>query len=169
MLKHISILCILVLSSLQLSAQWNVSTDKDEMTGEVSAYCSSERTSPTERMDFPYSDVNAWLGVGCNGRSEWAYVGFNKAPNLQNTSTQDGYNLFTTRIKFDDEVEETLMRQDWNSKFIHFNYDSDMIEKFMTANTILFELDWYGEGKTYFRFSGSGSTRAMTQIRQFCN
>lgn len=166
-MKFLSI-TFFMLTGLHLSAQWDVSSSKDEMTGEISAYCSSKLTAATERMDFPYGDVKGWLGVGCDGNSEWAYVGFTTAPNLQNTTTKDGYNLVSTRIKFDDEVEQITMTQDWNSKFIHFRNDDDMIEKFMAANTILLELNWYGEGKTYFRFSGSGSTRAITQIRQSC-
>jgi hypothetical protein len=163
----------MVLSGLQLSAQWDVSSNKDEMTGEVSAFCSSKLVSPTERMDFPYSDVKGYLGVGCDGNSEWAYVGFTTAPNLANTETKDGYNIINTRIKFDDDVENVRMRQDWNSKFIHFaglqSYSmKDIISKFENSNTILLELDWYGADKTYFRFSGSGSTRAINQIRQSC-
>ena len=169
MFKYITLLFALMLNGSQLFAQWDVTSDKDEMTGEVSAYCSSKFASPTERMDFPYSDVKGWLGVGCDGDSERAYVGFTTAPNLANTTTEDGYNRISTRIKFDDEVEQITMTQDWNSKFIHFRNDSDIIEKFMTANTILLEMNWYGEGKTYFRFSGSGSTRSITQIRQSCN
>ena len=169
MFKYITILFALMLNGSQLFAQWDVTSDTDEMTGEVSAYCSSKFASPTERMDFPYGDVKGWLGVGCDGNSEWAYVGFTTAPNLANTTTKDGYDLISTRIKFDDEVEQVTMTQDWSSKFIHFRNDSDIIEKFLTANTILLEMNWYGEGKTYFRFSGSGSTSAINQIRQSCN
>ena len=168
LLKHIIFVCALMLNGLQLFAQWKV-TQEREMPMRANSCCTSKDASPTERMDFPYSDVKGWLGVGCDGNSEWAYVGFTTAPNLQNTTTEDGYNRISTRIKFDDEVEQITMTQDWSSKFIHFRNDSDIIEKFMTANTILLEMNWYGEGKSYFRFSGSGSTRAITQIRQSCN
>ena len=155
-------------NAVQVFAQWDVTSEKDEMTGDVSAYCTSQLTPPTERMDFPYSDVKGWLGVGCDGNSEWVYAGFSTAPNLSNTTTKDGYNLIETRIKFDDDVEYITMTQDWGSKFLHFQKDSDIIEKFMKANTILLELNWHGEGKKYFRFSGSGSTKGITQIRQSC-
>ena len=168
LLKHIIFVCALMLNGLQLFAQWKV-TQEREMPMRANSCCTSKDASPTERMDFPYGDVKGWLGVGCDGNSEWAYVGFTTAPNLANTTTKDGYNLISTRIKFDDEVEQITMTQDWSSKFIHFRNDSDIIEKFMTANTILLEMNWYGEGKTYFRFSGSGSTSAINQIRQSCN
>lgn len=166
-MKHFFFLTSLLLS-IQVHAQWDVSTSKDEMTGEVSSYCSSPATPPTKTMSFPYSDVRGWLGVGCNGESEWAYAGFSMAPNLQGTDIGDGYNIITTRIKFDDEVETVRLTQEWNSKFIHFSDDQDVIEKILKANTILLELDWYGSGKTYFRFSGSGSTSSINEIRTSC-
>ena len=54
---------------------WGFSDSKDEMTGVVSWYASSPVAAPTKKMGFPYHDVEAWLGVGCDGKSEWAYVG----------------------------------------------------------------------------------------------
>lgn len=159
---------ILVFAGFQANAQWDVSTSKDEMTGEVSSYCSSKLTPPTKAMSFPYADVKGWLGVGCDGDSEWVYAGFTVPPNLQDTQIGDGYNSFSTRIKFDDEIETVRMTQDWTSKFVHFTADKDIIDKILKANTILLELNWYGSGKTYFKFSGAGSTNAITKIRESC-
>ena len=156
----------MILSS-HVTAQWDVTTSKDEMTGEISSYCSSPITAPTKIMSFPYGDTKGWLGIGCDGESEWVYAGFTNAPNLQDTEIGDGYNKIKTRIKFDDEVQDVYMSQKWNSKFIHF-YDVGVIDKIMKANTILLELDWYGEGNVYFRFSGAGSTKAINQIRASC-
>lgn len=166
-MKHLLLLASFLIS-ITARAQWDVSMSKDEMTGEVSSYCSSQTTPPTKTMSFPYSDVRGWLGVGCNGESEWAYAGFSMAPNLQGTDIGDGYNIITTRIKFDDQVETVRLTQEWNSKFIHFSNDNEVIKKLMNASTVLLELDWYGSGKTYFRFSGSGSTTAINEIRTSC-
>ena len=165
---RILLLGFLFILSGQMNAQWDVSTSKDEMTGDVSSYCSSPSTTSTKTMSFPYSDTRGWIGVGCDGNSEWVYVGFTEAPNLQNTSIGDGFNSISTRIKFDDNVETVRMTQKWTSKFIHFNNDKDIIEKIINSNTVLIELDWYGEGSTYFRFNLGGSTKAINQIRQSC-
>ena len=180
LLKHIIFVCALMLNGLQLFAQWKV-TQEREMPMRANSCCVSKDASPTERMDFPYSDVKGWLAVGCDADSEWAYVGFTTAPKLQNTTIEDddGYagwvccsHHISTRITFDDEVEQITMTQatdgKWNSQFIHFKNDSAIIEKLMTADTVSLELDWYGQGKVHFRFSGSGSTRAINQIRQSC-
>ena len=162
------ILFATMILSVQVTAQWDVSTSKDEMTGEVSSYCSSPSTSPTETMSFPYGDTKGWLGIGCDGESEWVYAGFTIEPNLQDTDIGDGYNSIRTRIKFDDEIETVNLIQTWNSKFLHFSNDKDIIDKIMKANTVLLELKWYGEGSVYFRFSGGGSTKAINQIRASC-
>jgi TonB family protein len=156
---------ILIVLSLPLLSQWDNSNSTDEMTGEVSAYCSSPLTSPTKSMDFPYSDTKAWLGIGCDGVSEWVYVGFTNAPNLLDTDTQDGYNVFTTRIKWDDELISERFIQNWGAKFIHFTDIEGAIENIIQSNTLLVELNWHGSGKTYFRFNLSGSSKAIAKLR----
>jgi arsenate reductase-like glutaredoxin family protein len=69
--------------------QWETSTSVDEMSGKHQAFARSPIVSPTKPMGFPYSDVQAWLGVGCDGSNEWAYIGFTESPNLLNTETRD--------------------------------------------------------------------------------
>ena len=104
----------------------------------------------------------------CKGKSEWAFVGFSTSPNLSDTDTKDGYNLITTRIKWDDKVEYTTLTQDWGSKFIHFSKAKSIIFNLAKSNSVLLELKWHGEGKTYFIFSLTGSSAALKKIRKSC-
>ena len=166
-MKTLFLSAIMVLS-MQVTAQWEVTTSKDEMTGEASSYCSSPSTAPTKTMSFPYGDTKGWLGIGCDGESEWVYAGFTNEPNLQDTEIGDGYNSILTRIKFDDDIEEVHLIQTWNSKFLHFSDDKDIIDRIMEANTILLEVKWYGEGSVYFRFDGGGAASAITEIKESC-
>lgn len=154
--------------AMPASAQWRNSTSTDEMTGERSAHAQSPRTSPTQPMDFPYGDIQAWLGIGCNGESEWAYVGFSSAPNLTNTSNHDGYSTFSTRVRWDDQVETMGFRQNWGAAFIHFQDGDKAIAKMAAASNFLLELSWYGDGGTYFRFSLRGSSTALARARAAC-
>ena len=159
---------IVWLLTMPAYAGWDTSLSKDEMTGERSAYASSPITGPTKRMGFPYSDTKAWLGVGCDGTNEWVYVGFNTAPNLNKADTEDGYNLIRTRIKWDDKVENITLTQPWGAKYIHFRDDKSIISNIAKSNSVLLELNWHGEGKTYFKFSLSGSSAALKKIRSEC-
>lgn len=156
------------LGSVGANAAWTTSTSKDEMTGKISAYASSNDISPSKPMGFPYATLKAWLGIGCNSESEWAYIGFTSQPNLNNTETNSGYNSIDTRIKWGDSLEGVELNQDWGSKFIHFIDDKRAILGIEKSSSVLLELDWHGNGKTYFKFPLSGSSKALKKIREAC-
>ena len=152
-----------------LFGQWITSQSSDEMTGEHTSYAISPSNTATEIMDFPYRGVEGTIGVGCDGQYEWVYVSFSKAPNLLNTDTNDGYDRIDTRIKFDDQIQNVTLRQEWGARVLHFYSDDKIIEKLIQSNSILLELNWYGEGRTYFRFSLEGSADAIAEIRKECS
>ena len=166
--KLIVLIAILVNLSMPVLAQWDVSSSTDEMTGKTSPYCFSPFTSPTKSMDFPYSDTQAWLGIGCNGDSEWVYIGFTNEPNLLNTDTEDGYDVISTRIKWNDNVVNQKFIQPWGAKFLLFSDDKAVIQNIMESNSLLVELNWHGNGKTYFKFNLAGSSKAISQMRAKC-
>ncbi|MDW1948755.1 hypothetical protein R7P34_13060 [Vibrio sp. 780] len=151
------------------NAAWNTSIDKDEMTGEIRAYANSPTIQSTKKMSFPYSSTRSWLGVGCNQKGEeWIYVGFTNAPNLNGTETKDGYNLISTRVKWDNNIESTKLIQDWGSKFIHFRNDKNAIKNALKSNQMLLELNWHSQGNQYFKYSLNGSSAAIKTIRSKC-
>lgn len=147
---------------------WTATTSTDEMTGKKTAYAFSPTVASKRKMGFPYRDVAAWLGVGCDGKSEWAYIGFNSAPNLADTETEDGYNRINTRIKWNNHLEKVTLTQDWGASFIHFVSDKSAITKIITSNAALLELKWHGEQPTYFEFSLNGSSAALKRMRGMC-
>ncbi|HEW9973789.1 TPA: zinc ribbon domain-containing protein [Shewanella algae] len=147
---------------------WVTSTSKDEMTGKFSAYAHSPTAFPSKKMDFPYHDVNSWMGVGCDAKSEWVYFGFNGSPNLANDQTEDGYNLIHTRIRWNETVESVPLTQDWGAKFIHFRNDAAAVSKITASKTALLELQWHGQQPTYFEYSLNGSSKAISEIRAMC-
>lgn len=158
------IICLLSLSVFAVN-QWSTFVSKDEMTEAETWYAHSPSIGPVEKMSFPYGDTKAWLGIGCNGDDEWAYIGFNVSPNLTGTTTKDGYDLIYTRIKWDDQIKNITLTQSWGSKFINFRDDESVISRIAESNTVLLELNWFGEGKVYFRFPLDGSSAAINKIR----
>ena len=152
-----------------VDAEWQVSTSKDEMTDEVSSHATSPRTRSTRRMAYPYSEVEAWLTYACKGDTEWVYIGFTEAPNLVDTSIQQGFSRFTSRVRWDDEINREHFRQNWGERFLHFTWRvDDVINRIRTSNSSLVELNWYGSGQVHFRFSLSGSSAAIDQARSQC-
>ena len=147
---------------------WQTFTSKDEMTGEFQAFAGSPRAKATPRMTFPYSDVESWVGVGCDKKSTWAYIGFSKSPNLSETKTENGYNIVTTRIKWDDAVSNISLNQDWGSKFLHFTDDQDAILKIQSSNKLKLELKWHGQQSVYFEYTLNGSSKAIAETSSKC-
>ena len=170
MTKYTSIifLMLLIVSKIALG-EWVVSISKDEMTGEKTAYAMSSRIKPTKGMSFPYSSTTAWLGVGCKGKEEWTYVGFNISPNLTDTETSNGFNTIRTRVKWDSQVTEEVLSQKWGAKFIHFSYSDGVITNIQNSKEFLLELSWHGQGKVYFKFPLKGSTAALKKMRATCS
>lgn len=148
--------------------QWETSASIDKMTGKRQVFASSPTIGATEKMDFPYQDVAAWLGVGCDGKNEWAYIGFTKAPNLTDTETEHGYNRISTRIKWDDAVQNVELIREWGASFLHFQSDRQAIAKMSSSKSALLELKWYGQNHPYFRFSLDGAAKAISEIRKQC-
>lgn len=147
---------------------WKQHTSKDEMTGAVQAFASSPRAASNSPMEFPYSGTRAWIGVGCDGKDEWSYIGFTQAPNLSNTDTKDGYNLVSTRVRWNDSVETTVFTQKWGASFLHFRNYSQSIARLAASKTVLLELDWHGQQPVYFEFTLEGSSDAISDIRKRC-
>lgn len=147
---------------------WSVAISKDEMTGKAEAYAVSVSVPAKPRMKFPYSDVTAWLGVGCNDSSEWAYIGFNGGVNLSDTETGSGYNTFTTRVKWNEEIVNTKFTQKWSAEVIHFQNDVGAVNRIMGSKTALIEMRWHGQESTYFQFSLDGSSAAIKKMREKC-
>jgi len=119
-------------------------------------------------MDFPYADVEAWMGVGCDGSSEWAYFGFSTSPNITNADTEDGYNVISARIKWDNSIQNTRLIQEWGAKSIHFSDGASAIAKIAGSSTVMLELSWHGEGRVNFQFPLKGSSAAIQEMREKC-
>lgn len=164
----LAVILILGVSAVPAYAKWNTSISKDEMTGQRSSYATSTTVRPTKIMSFPYGDTVAWLGIGCDGESEWVYIGFSDSPNLNGTEIEDGYNRIEARVKWNDSVEQAALTQKWGDRFIHFNDDDSAIANIVKSNYLLVELDWHGSGMTYFRFPLGGSAAALEKIRGAC-
>jgi hypothetical protein len=166
--KIILSLAILLLLTIPAYAEWDTSISRDEMTGKILAQAHSLIVAPTKKLASPYNNLKAVLAIVCDKTDEWVYVNFTMAPNLSNTETKDGYSDISTRIKWDDKVEDITLSQDWGAKSIHFDNDKEIVLKITKSNFVLLELNWYSLGKVYFKFPLAGSSAALKTIRSEC-
>ncbi len=149
-------------------AEWKSHSYADEMTGDKSAIAYSDDVGPSRPMGFPYGDLTAYLAFKCDSAGEYVYVAFSESPNISNTETKDGYSTFSTRVKWDDDLETYYFLQTWGSEVIQFSDDQWAISKIQSANKLLLEVKWYGEGSTYWSFPLSGSSEAIAKARAAC-
>jgi hypothetical protein len=150
--------------------RWQSFESEDEMTSEKSAYAASPRSSSNRAMDFPYQGTESWLGFGCDSESEWVYLGFSEAPNLNDTDIQDGYNVINTRVKWDDSVVQETFTQKWSDPFLSFRKDDQAIRRIVGGNNVLVELDWHGQKQAViFSFTLRDSSNAIAEARQKCS
>jgi hypothetical protein len=151
-----------------MKPSWRTSSNVDQMTGKRQVYATSPTVPPTTKMDSPYRDVEAWLGVGCDGKSEWAFIGFTTAPNLTDTETESGYNRINTRIKWNDKIQNVTLTQQWGDSFLHFRNGPAATSKILSSSSALLELQWYGNPGTYFSFPLEGASTAVKAMRSQC-
>ena len=149
-------------------AEWRYIESADEMSGDGRAYIQSPNSFPTKKLQFPYSDLMAQMSIGCDKNTEWAYIWLNNPPIIIGGETFDGYDVFRTRVKWDDDIVSETLIQEWGEKFLQFSDDKDAIRRIAKDSKMKLELDWYGIGKIYFNFSLADSSVALEKMRAFC-
>jgi hypothetical protein len=150
-------------------AQWNLSVEKNEYIYKTQAFATSPHAEPTREMPPPYTGTVAWIGFGCDGKEEWAFIGFNSAPNPKNTKIKDGYNEIEAKVKWDNTVIPTTLIQEWGSKYIQFLNDEAIIDNLIGSNGVSIEFEWYTAGNVNFPFSLTGSSKTIYSARKVCS
>lgn len=148
--------------------QWTTSETTDEMEGTTSYFAISPDVKPTRQMSFPYGNITSNLVIACKEASTYAYFYFSDSPNLTDDETEDGYNLVRTRLKVDEVIENISLTQTWGANSLFLLNDELYIQKAKEASELLLELNWYGNGKVYFRYDLSGSAKKISEVENSC-
>lgn len=159
----LSIFLLLLTTPTLASTEWVVQETKDEMTGKSQVYAISSSVSPTKTLDFPYSDLKSYIGVGCESGKLWVYAGFT----IKNNITHDN-GVISTRIKWDDDISNIKLSTEPASKAVYFPHDNLILKKLVKSNKLLIEYPWYGEGNIYFNYPLKGSNVAIKKIAELC-
>lgn len=169
-MKKTLIALSLIATSFASQAAWKVSGDTDPMTGESQYYAISGWKQSLKPMGFPYQGTKSAIGVGCDsGGNYWAYFAFSSKPNMSDDDTQRGYSTANRRIKWDDEMSKIHMSQDHGSKFVHVSSDKQFIQNLREHNSVLLDMSaWHSGNQPYFKYSLSGSTKAINEALSKC-
>ena len=138
--------------------KWTVSDSIDEISGDISVYAISYEVSPTRKMKFPYHEVEAWLGVGCNNKGEkWAYVGFTDINSPAKTLRARWDNMQTTH---------NISVSDTDN--VHFHDDARAAYLMNKSSNLAIGIDWYGEGEVFFKWNLAGAPEAIDSALTRC-
>lgn len=162
-------LVLFVSVTVLAEVKWTIRSDKDEMTEEITWLALSPAVTSLKKMTFPYQGVTAKLVVCNNGEKEWTYFIFSHTPNILMTNIaniREGYEIIQTRIKWDESLENIDLIQNWGSSALHFRDGAAAIKKIASCDSVLLELNWFGDGKVHFRFPLEGSLVALKTIRE---
>ena len=132
----------------------------------------SEYTKSSSKMNSPYTETECFLTVANYDSYIAVIIIFNNRPNINDTKTEDGYNLIKTRVKFGEDIEYITMTQEWGSRTLVIAFDSlkdkeDFIIKLKEHDEMLLELKWYGQGSVYFPIQLNGSTKFINKVLNF--
>ncbi len=165
-MRKISMLMVMLLIVVGLSAEWSVHTVQNEMDGVVGHVAASDKTPPTKVMQFPYNIV--WARVNVSRRLDSGSIMVSLSFNLENIlgfEQVGDYLLGEIRVKWDNGKIETA--QVWSHdqpELVIFSDTDAVLNKLKKSKSLLIELEWYNEGEVYFRFDLTGAAAAIKKI-----
>lgn len=176
----IAIIAVLVVwgaGGTEANAAWSVSSDKNEMTGEVSYYAISSAVYATRPLSFPYRDLRMFIGIGCRkgggtGRW-WAYLGFHGSVNIAGGKWVSGERQYDIRMRWDNRINSfSFVKDDVESRFFHLKRNllrSSFLDKVKYSSVALVEIPLFDQGEVYFRVGLQGTRRTLAQLGRTCS
>ena len=136
---------------------WEVSDKADPISDEFTAYATSNSVAPDNQLNFPYGDVKAWWGVGCDiSGSKWTYIGFSNLSSLDDKlRARWGDKSYTHRISISDDV-------------VHFNNDMRIIDLLKSSSNVIIGIDWFQDREAFFTWDLTGSNQAINESFMRC-
>ena len=119
-------------------------------------------------MRYPYNQVTASIGFGCDKADEWVYVAFSEVPNVSNVESEDEVNLFNSQMTFDNQTNEYATTQKFGARFLHFKADQLITTNIIESSSMTFAINWHQEGIVRFDFTLEGSAEAIGNAREKC-
>ena len=151
------------------SEAWYTKSSTDEMSGKQSWYAYSPKAFPTRAMNYPYTSTYSQAIVGCSNGSFWSYLYFSDTPNLTaDDKIKDGRSVYYSKIKWDNELTKIMLIQQRGEKYLSVNSTGSFIKKIRTKKSFLLDLNWYGNPRSYFRYSLNGSSQAINKLEETC-
>lgn len=149
-------------------SNWSFQVKENPMDNTKSIYLFTDEASSNPKMNFPHNNTRVSLVFACSNMKKWSFFAFNESPILNNKSIKSGYDEITTRIKFGNNIENIQLIHEWGQTALHVKNDY-LFRHTLSGNLeLLLELDWYGEGKVYFKINTTGFIKKFKELNEQC-
>lgn len=160
------ILVLSMLITVSAETEWETFSEEDKITGEISWHAASPYVE-TEDLDIPFSDDKAKITISSDGEYEWVTLGFTSSPILTDSESRSGNRLFKVRSRWGEDyiTNVKLIEENRDDDYLFFWDNSRIISYMKEYESLLLELNWYGQGEVYFEFPLEGAKEALNEIR----
>lgn len=172
-LKIAGILIVSLLSVNKAIAEWYYKTSIDRMTDKKNCIAYTDLVKSLEPMNFPYTGTKSRMFIVCSENfkhlSECSIsFAFTSNPNISNIEFDEIGTYFKTRIRFDKEPPE-VVKMYIMENFLFVNDVNKILKGLKKGHkSLLVELNWFGNGRTYFRYPISGASEILEKLKEGC-
>ena len=154
------------LSQANARPKWRAHSSRpDPMDGSVFHYATSTSRPSTPPMTFIFEEVTATILVTC-----WAVEFRTSTANFRGNYSNGAFRYFT-RWKFDENPPISVMMQksdSYGEEIIYTHKTGSLLPGIRAGKSVLIEVPWYERGPVRFRFSLSGSSAAISDLKSRC-
>ncbi len=152
-------------------AEWTYKVKIDRMTDEKSCIAMTDYVESLDPMEFPYTGTKSAMIISCSENFvdlEECTAGFifTSDPNLVNLEFDEVGPYVITRIRFDKNPPEKIKLYVGEKSLVVD--DSKILYELPGHERLLLELNWFGNGLTYFEYPIDGGDQIIEKLKEGC-
>ncbi len=152
-------------------AEWTYKEKVDRMTDKKKCFAVTDYVKSLEPMEFPYTGTKSAMIVYCSENFvdlEECTVAFTftSDPNLTNIEFDEVGPYVITRMRFDKNPPKKIKLY-VGDEFLLAN-DGKILYELPGHKKLLLELNWFGNGLTYFEYPIEGGDQIIEKLKEGC-
>ena len=152
-------------------AEWTYREEVDRMTDEKRCVARTDFVKPLEPMKFPYTDTESAVFISCPDNfvdlSE-CLLGFvfTNSPNPVDREFDEIGPYIKARIRLDKNPPRRIKLYIGENSLV--SDDRKIVKELLGHKKLLLELNWFGNGLTYFEYPIEGVSEVIEKLKEGC-
>lgn len=174
MKKLLLTLIVITINTLYVDisfAEWTYREEVDRMTDEKRCIARTDFVKPLEPMKFPYTDTESAVFISCPDNfvdlSE-CLLGFvfTNSPNPVDREFDEIGPYIKARIRLDKNPPRRIKLYIGENSLV--SDDRKIVKELLGHKKLLLELNWFGNGLTYFEYPIEGGDQIIEKLKEGC-